>query len=155
MGLHIAASAALTLLSLGLAWNDLRRYLLPNRLTASLVVLGLVFAGLTDLTGIGDHLIGVLAGFGSFEIIRRSYRHLRGRDGLGAGDAKLMAGAGAWVGWQGLPTVVLIGTLIALSMTLATAKLRGEDLTATARIPLGAYLTIGLWLTWIFGPIAI
>jgi leader peptidase (prepilin peptidase)/N-methyltransferase len=66
-----------------------------------------------------------------------------------------MAGAGAWVGWLGLPSVVLIGTLIALSATLAVTKLRGDSLSTSARVPLGAYLAAGLWLTWVFGPIAV
>jgi leader peptidase (prepilin peptidase)/N-methyltransferase len=155
MGIEAAATAVLTVLILVLAWNDLRHYLLPNALTASLAVLGLVFNGLLDMPAIGNHFIGILAGFGSFEVIRRSYRRLRGRDGLGAGDAKLMAGAGAWVGWMGLPSVVLIGTLIALSATLAVTKLRGDSLSTSARVPLGAYLAAGLWLTWVFGPIAV
>jgi prepilin signal peptidase PulO-like enzyme (type II secretory pathway) len=50
---------------------------------------------------------------------------------------------------------VLIGTLIALSATLAVTKLRGDSLSASVRVPLGAYLAAGLWLTWVFGPIAV
>jgi len=150
----ITAALVLSGLCLALAASDLRRYLLPDALTLALGVSGLGFAALLQRSAITDHMIGVIVGFAAFEIIARGYRLLRGRDGLGGGDAKLMAAAGAWVGWQGLTSVVLVGSMAALAATLLVEKLHGRDLSGTTRIPLGAYLSVGIWITWIIGPLS-
>lgn len=150
-----AAAAVLTGLCVGLALSDLRRYRLPDALTATLGATGLGFAALIDMAALPDRLIGAVAGFAVFELIARLYRHFRGREGLGLGDSKLMAAAGAWVGWQGLASVVLVGSLVALAGTLVAVKLRDRALSARTRVPLGAYLALGLWVTWIFGPIGL
>ena len=80
-----------------LAWIDLRQFRLPDALTLPLVLLGL---GLS-LTGHGpaplDAAIGAAAGFAVFWALGATYFRLRKIDGLGLGDAKLMAAAGAWV----------------------------------------------------------
>lgn len=150
-----AAIAVLTGFCLALAVSDLRSYVLPDRLTFGLGVCGLGFAVILDPSGLPDRLIGAVAGFAVFEAVALLYRRFRGREGLGQGDSKLMAAAGTWVGWHGLPSVVLVGSLIALAGTLLTEKLYSRDISATTRIPLGAYLSIGLWTTWILGPISI
>lgn len=153
-GWALAGALVLSGLCAALAAWDLRRYLLPDALTLALGVAGLGFAALLEPEALPDRLIGAAAGYAVFDLIARAYRHFRGRDGLGAGDAKLMAAGGAWVGWQGLASVVLVGTMVALAMTLLTAKLAGRDLSASTRVPLGAYLSAGIWITWIMGPIS-
>jgi len=151
---EIAAILVLTILSAALAASDFVRYRLPDILTLALGLSGLGFAALLNPQALPHRLIGVAAGFAAFEVIARAYVWLRGREGLGRGDAKLMAAAGAWVGWQQLASVVFAGSLVALAGTLLVAKLRSRDLSASTRVPLGAYLCIGLWVTWVFGPIA-
>lgn len=149
----LAATGVLSALCFALAVSDFRRYLLPDALTAALGLSGLAFAAAIDPASLPDRLIGAALGFAAFDLVARLYRHFRGREGLGMGDAKLMAAAGAWVGWQGLPSVVLVGSLIALAATLLAAKLRDRPLSATTRVPLGLYLSVGLWATWLFGPV--
>ena len=85
-----------------LAATDLATFVLPDALTLPLAGAGLVLA---EREVLADCLVGAVAGWAAFQAIGCLYRHLRGRDGLGGGDAKLMTAAGAWVGWQGLPTV--------------------------------------------------
>lgn len=153
-GWTAAAALVLTALCGALAVSDLRRYLLPDVLTLALGLAGLGFAAVLDSGGMADRLIGVAVGYAVFDLIARLYRHFRGREGLGAGDAKLMAAGGAWVGWQGLASVVLVGTMAALAVTLVVAKIRGGDLGGATRVPLGAYLSAGIWLTWIMGPLS-
>jgi leader peptidase (prepilin peptidase)/N-methyltransferase len=99
-------------------------------------------------------MIGAAAGFLSFAAFREIYFRLRGREGLGLGDAKLMAAVGAWCAWQGLPSVVLIGAFSALSVTLFR-RMAGGRVTLDHRLPFGAYLAVGAWLVWLYGPIAI
>jgi leader peptidase (prepilin peptidase) / N-methyltransferase len=101
-----------------------------------------------------DHLIGAAAGFAFLVVIAWAYRRLRRRDGLGFGDAKLLAGIGAWVSWEGLPSVVLVAAVLALFMALMKLA-RGARLTSTDRIAFGTYLAAGAWLVWLYGPIAI
>jgi leader peptidase (prepilin peptidase)/N-methyltransferase len=153
--LGLAAAATLSGLSLALAWSDLRSFRLPHALTFALAASGLLFITALDPGRLTDHVLGLVLGFVSFELIAWGYRRVRGREGLGGGDARLMAGAGAWVGWQGLPSTVLVGALAALTVTLVVAALRGNGLSAAAPVPLGAYLALGLWVTWLFGPLTI
>jgi leader peptidase (prepilin peptidase)/N-methyltransferase len=99
-------------------------------------------------------LVGAFAGFAAFALIGFTYRRLRGREGLGLGDAKLLAAAGAWLGWQALPGVVLIGALSALALALAGAA-GGGKLIVTTQIAFGSHLALAFWLVWLFGPVVL
>lgn len=136
-----------TLLALTLA--DLRALLLPDALTMPLAAAGLVLAAPERL----PHCVaGMAAGWLSFAAIAWGYRRLRGRDGLGLGDAKLMAAAGAWVGWEGLPGTVVVAASLGLAWAVAEGLLRAHT-DPSRRIPFGPSLAAGLWLTWTLGPI--
>lgn len=133
-----------------LALIDLRHLMLPDALTFPLIALGLVVGYFVDADGIAAHVIGAVAGFAAFVILGFLYRRLRGRTGLGLGDAKLLAAAGAWVSWSGLASVVLIGAAAALLATLA-AGIAEKKLTPDRRIPFGPYLGLGIWVVWLYG----
>ena len=137
---------------LALAVIDWRAMVLPDVLTLPLAAAGLAVAMLNDPALAWAHLLGAGLGWLSFRLIGALYARLRGREGLGRGDAKLMAAAGAWVSWQGLPTVILVAALAALIAVglLAAAGKRIERATA---IPFGPFLALGLWLTWLYGPL--
>lgn len=137
---------------LALAVIDWRHLLLPNVLTVPLVAMGLAAAYLLNKDQFSDHLIGAAVGYVFVEIIAYTYKHLRHREGIGRGDAKLLAAAGAWVGWEGLPSVVLIAAVVALLITLAKSFF-DKSLSATQRVPFGSYLCLGLWLVWLYGPV--
>ncbi|HVX58009.1 MAG TPA: A24 family peptidase, partial [Candidatus Saccharimonadales bacterium] len=74
-------------------------------------------------------------------------------EGIGLGDAKLLAAAGAWVGWEGLPSVVLLAALGGLLFVLGRS-LRRRTMSATDRIAFGTCLCGGLWLVWLYGPLS-
>jgi leader peptidase (prepilin peptidase)/N-methyltransferase len=137
---------------LALAVIDYRDYLLPDALTLPLVALGLGAAYLDDPAELWAHGIGAAAGFLVFLLIGLAYRGLRGREGLGFGDAKLLAAAGAWVGWQGLPSVVLLGAAASFALLLLL-RLGGRAIRLDARLPFGPGLCLGLWLVWLYGPL--
>lgn len=122
------------LLALGLI--DLRTGLLPDVLTLPLAALGLALQPQLD------NLIGAIAGYAVFWIVASAYTRVRRREGLGMGDAKLLAAAGAWLGWEALPSVVLG----AASVTLVVALAARRDLDATSRVPFGPGLAAALWL---------
>jgi leader peptidase (prepilin peptidase) / N-methyltransferase len=67
------------------------------------------------------------------------------------GDAKLFSAAGAWVGLEGLPSVLLCASVIAIAFA-GVARAGGETVTAVTRIPFGPYLAFGFWIVWIYGP---
>lgn len=147
MSLDPIVAAGLALVLALAALIDLKRMILPDYLTLPLIPLGWAISvpGAPDLT---DRVIGSAAGFVAFAGIAALYRRLRGRDGLGLGDAKLLAAAGAWVGWRDLPSVVLLAAVAALAWALATR--RDPDLP----LPFGPFLAASFWLVRQFGGLA-
>jgi leader peptidase (prepilin peptidase)/N-methyltransferase len=163
--LAVAASAAAVLsgwvlwVSLALGWTllalaaiDLRHHLLPDRLTLPLIPGGLATAYFVAPERLALHAIGVAAGFIAFAGIAWAYRLVRRRSGLGLGDAKLLAAAGAWLGWPALPGLVAAAAVAALAVALTRAAF-GERLAAATRIAFGPYLALALWLFWLYGPL--
>jgi leader peptidase (prepilin peptidase)/N-methyltransferase len=134
-----------------LAAMDLRHMVLSDSLTIGLVVCGLVSAGLWSQFALTDHLLGALIGGAALYCINLIYRLLRHQDGLGMGDVKLFAAAGAWLAWQNLPSVLLYATFTALAAVLAYRSIVAPS--ERGPIPLGAFICLGFWLTWLYGPI--
>jgi leader peptidase (prepilin peptidase)/N-methyltransferase len=133
---------------------DLRHFLLPDSLNLAILGLGLAATWWLAPASLADALIGAAAGFVALAIVAVVYRRLRGRDGLGLGDAKLLGALGAWTGWYGLPSTVLIAALSATVMALALGLL-GRRMTATTAIPFGPHLVLGGWIVVLCGPLAI
>jgi len=153
-GVVLVASCALGWTLLALALIDWRAFLLPDTLTVWLALSGAAVAYALDRANFVDHVLGAIGGFLVFAAIALAYRALRGRVGLGLGDAKLLAGVGAWLTWQALPSVVLVGAAIGLGYVLARA-VTGQALRATDRIPFGTFLAAAAWLVWLYGPLAV
>ena len=131
---------------------DSRHMILPDRLTLPLIPAGLLVIWLLEPARLPAHLIGALAGFVLLLAVGLLYRRLRGREGIGLGDAKLLAAAGAWVSWEGLPGIVLLAAAAALLVALV-GRLFGRSLDAQEELPFGPYLAGAFWLTWLYGPL--
>lgn len=142
-GLTINAGAAAIyfwfLITLG--FIDHETGYLPNALTLPLVGLGLVANAVTVFVPFMDALIGAVAGYGAFWAISTIFKKIRGIDGLGLGDAKLLAAIGAWTGWQMLSPTVFAGSVIAL-VGIGLVALRGEQIGRTTQMPFGPALAI-------------
>lgn len=138
------AGAVFGWLLLALGALDLRAFWLPDRLTGPLAVLGLV-AGLPALA---DRIIGGVAGFGALWAIAFAYRHVRGREGLGGGDPKLLGAIGLWLGWRMLPPVLLAASLLGLAVVLVR-MLRGHTVRASDAVPLGVLLAAAAYPAWL------
>ncbi|MES2289498.1 MAG: A24 family peptidase [Pseudomonadota bacterium] len=134
-------------LLIALAIIDLREFWLPDALTGLLAVVSVAsaFAGIDPLPM--DRLIGGAAGFLTLWLIAFAYRRIRGRDGLGGGDPKLFGAIGLWLGWESLPFVLLLGSLIGL-MAVATMMARGTAVQGTTRLPFGSMLAAAAFLGW-------
>ncbi|HEX4262688.1 MAG TPA: A24 family peptidase [Acetobacteraceae bacterium] len=143
--LWIGCAVGWTLLALG--WIDAERMVLPDGLTLGLLLGGLAEAWAVEPWALFDRSLGAAAGFLLLRGVAAGYRRLRGRDGLGQGDAKLLAAIGAWTGWQALPMVLLGAALLGL----ATALVRRQKLHAAAVVPFGPALAVAGWLVWLYG----
>jgi leader peptidase (prepilin peptidase)/N-methyltransferase len=153
-----ATSGWLLWATCGLCWTllaasliDLRCYRLPDFLTLPLLAAGLAITAWASPLDLTDHAIGAALGYTVLAGIGWLYRALRGRDGIGLGDAKLLAAGGAWLSWQALPGLVLVAALLALAAAAAIRLLRHEPLTAATRVPFGPYLAAAIWLAWLYG----
>jgi leader peptidase (prepilin peptidase) / N-methyltransferase len=139
---------------LALGWIDLRTWLLPDVLTLPLVVLGLLAALALDPEDLADRAAAAAVGYLTLRTIGWVYERLRGREGLGQGDAKLLAAAGAWLGTAALPQVILLAAASAL-LSAAALGLAGTRLRAHTAIPFGPFLALATWPIWLFGPAAL
>jgi leader peptidase (prepilin peptidase)/N-methyltransferase len=137
---------------LTMAVIDWTAFLLPDVLTLPLVPAGLLVAYGVAPASLLDHAIAAAAGLLGAIALAFVYRRLRGRDGLGFGDAKLLAGLGAWVGLEGMPTTILYGSVLGLAFALFSA-LRGRRLALSDKVPFGAFLAAAGWLVWLYGPL--
>ncbi len=141
---------------LALTLADLRHFRLPDALTAALLVLAIGLAVIGDgrhWPGWPERLAGALAGAalgaGAFAALRAAYRWRSGREGLGAGDVKLMAGIGALTGPGTLAVVTLVAGVSALAVAGWRARARGRRLRRDARLPFGAFLAMAAALVWL------
>lgn len=147
---RIWASCVLGWTLLVLAWIDAEHMFLPDVLTLPLVVAGLCVCLLLERWDAADHALGAVLGYLAFRAVGMVYQAWRGRAGLGGGDAKLMAVAGAWLGWQALPWVVLEASLAGIAAALA-ARLLGHDVSRDTALPFGPFLAAAIWLVWLYG----
>jgi leader peptidase (prepilin peptidase)/N-methyltransferase len=135
---------------LALAWIDWRWMVLPDVLTLPLLLSGLLLTLLLQPDAITNHAAGAAVGYLLLRGVAWSYRLVRGREGMGAGDAKLLGAAGAWLGLTPLPLVVLLAALLGLA-TAGLLALCGRDVRATTALPFGPCLALALWLIWLHG----
>lgn len=127
---------------------DVEHFWLPDRLTWLLALLGIA-AGAVGLPPFpNDRLIGLLVGFTGLWLVGALYKALRKREGLGGGDPKLFGAIGAWLGWGALPYVLLLAGFVGIGAVLA-ARARGEAVSATMRVPLGALMAVAAWPIWL------
>lgn len=138
-----------TLLALTLI--DWRHFILPDVLTLPLAPAGIAVNWLSGERSLLDTALGAIFGYCAFALIAWAYRRWRGREGLGIGDAKLLAALGAWVGAAGLPSVVLLASVLALVTALAAQGLRGR-VSLLERVPFGPFLAAAGWVVWLYGP---
>lgn len=127
---------------------DAEHQWLPDALTLPLIPLGLLAACAGWGPPLLDRALGALVGAVLLWTIGWVYARLRGREGLGGGDPKLLAGIGAWVGVLHLP-LVLLGAGLAGLVAVAVMRARGRAVEATTRLPLGTLMAVAAWPIWL------
>jgi leader peptidase (prepilin peptidase)/N-methyltransferase len=131
-----------------LAALDIEHHWLPDRLTLPLIAAGLPVAWVGVGPPLEERAIGAAAGYAALTLVAWGYKRLRGREGLGGGDPKMFAAVGAWLGWTQLPFVMLGAGLIGLTV-VAASRVRGEEVRATDRLPLGTLMALAAWPLWL------
>jgi leader peptidase (prepilin peptidase)/N-methyltransferase len=147
-GLALWAGCGLGWTLLALAWIDWDFFLLPDVLTLPLLVAGLGEAWLDAPWALTDRAFGAIAGYAGLRLLGAIYHRLRGREGLGQGDAKLLAVGGAWLGWPALGHVLLLAAVFGLGLAVAR-RLRGLALTAGTALPFGPPLAAAIFFLWL------
>jgi leader peptidase (prepilin peptidase)/N-methyltransferase len=145
--------AFLGLLMIAIAVTDCRRYVIPNELTAATFALALLRAGSVgpdaDWLGVVWAALRAAAIAVPLLALMIFYRRWRGRDGLGLGDIKLAAVAGAWLGFATIFAVIELAALSALGAYLINAYFRKRPLKATEFLPFGLFLAPAIWIGWL------
>jgi leader peptidase (prepilin peptidase)/N-methyltransferase len=131
-----------------LAALDAEHQWLPDALTLPLIPVGL----LAGWAGLGpplvDRVAGAAAGWAVLALMAWGYKRLRGREGLGGADPKLLAALGAWLGALQLPLVLVGAGLIGL-LAVGVIRLRGGQVTGATRLPLGTLMALAAWPIWL------
>jgi len=134
---------------IALTFIDIDHQLLPDSITLPLLWLGIIFNLFTVYTDLNSSVVGAIAGYLSLWLVYQSFKLATGKEGMGFGDFKLLAALGAWLGWQVLPSVVLLSSLVGAVIGISLIVFRKHQ--QGVPIPFGPYLAIAGWLALIWG----
>lgn len=134
---------------IALSFIDIDHHLLPDSITLPVLWLGL-FLSIFDLfTDSHASIIGAVAGYLVLWSIFHLFKLLTGKEGMGYGDFKLLALFGAWLGWQSLPAIILLSSLVGALIGITLIILSRHD--RNTPIPFGPYLAAAGWIALIWG----
>ena len=125
---------------------DLKHFIIPNELTFPLMLIGFVKSfepnlNQTIFPNYINSLIGGVFGYLIIWLIILFYKKVRNKDGMGLGDAKLMAVVGFWFGWTSIPFTIFISSFVALFFAIPSLIKKNKNM--TTQIPFGPYIIIG------------
>ncbi|MGY3924034.1 A24 family peptidase [Aeromonas jandaei] len=139
----------LTWVLVALTFIDLDKMLLPDQLTLPLLWGGLLFNLIGGFAPLADAVIGAMAGYLVLWSLYWAFKLLTGKEGMGYGDFKLLAALGAWLGWQALPIILLLSSLVGAIIGISLIALRKHH--QGNPIPFGPYLAIAGWIALLWG----
>ncbi|HDX8345335.1 TPA: prepilin peptidase [Aeromonas dhakensis] len=148
-GWALLAALLLTWVLVALTFIDLDKMLLPDQLTLPLLWGGLLFNLAGGFVPLADAVIGAMAGYLVLWSLYWAFKLLTGKEGMGYGDFKLLAALGAWLGWQALPIVLLLSSLVGAIIGISLILLRNHH--QGKPIPFGPYLAIAGWIALLWG----
>lgn len=128
---------------------DFDHQLLPDSLTLPLMWIGLLAALIPVFTDLQSAVIGAAAGYMILWLVYQLFRLVTGKEGMGFGDFKLLAAIGALLGWQALPVVILLSSVVGAVVGVAIIAVTGRD--KNIPIPFGPYLAAAGWIAMLWG----
>jgi len=151
-GIPAIVAASLLLWALvALTFIDFDTQLLPDNITLPLLWAGLIVnaAGIMPVVTLRDAVVGAVAGYLALWTVYWLFKLIRGKEGMGYGDFKLLAAIGAWMGWQMLPLIVLLSSLVGAAIGIGLVVFKGRD----HQVPLafGPFLAIAGAIALFFG----
>ena len=139
----------LTALLISMAGIDIDHQLLPDNMTIPLLWSGILLSFWSIHTDLSSSVIGAIAGYLILWSVYHVFRLLTGKEGMGYGDFKLLAALGAWMGWQMLPLVVLLSSVVGAVVgviLMATGRLKKDK-----PMPFGPFIAAAGWIALIWG----
>jgi leader peptidase (prepilin peptidase)/N-methyltransferase len=139
----------LTWALIALSFIDIDHQLLPDDITLPLLWLGLLLSLFDLYTDTQSSVIGVIAGYMVLWLVYQAFKLVTGKEGMGYGDFKLLALFGAWLGWQTLPLIILLSSLVGavIGVTMMIVVKRDHN----TPIPFGPYLAMAGWIALLWG----
>lgn len=128
---------------------DIDTQLLPDSITLPLVWAGLILNNFGIITSLPEALWGAVFGYLSLWSVFWIFKIVRGKEGMGYGDFKLLAALGAWLGWQMLPLIIILSSLVGAIIGISLIIVKGRD--KNIPIPFGPYLAIAGWIALMWG----
>jgi leader peptidase (prepilin peptidase) / N-methyltransferase len=148
-GWTLVGALVLSWTLIALTCIDLDKMLLPDQLTLPLLWLGLVLNIGEHFVSLPDAVIGAACGYLVLWTLYWAFKLLTGKEGMGYGDFKLLAALGAWMGWQSLPLILilssLVGAIVGITLLLLRRHQQGNP------IPFGPYLAMAGWIALLWG----
>ncbi len=148
-GWETAFALLLTWGLIALSFIDFDHQLLPDDLTLPLLWLGLLISLGGVFVGPQAAIVGAAAGYLSLWSVYWLFKLVTGKEGMGYGDFKLMAVFGAWLGWQALPLIILLSSVVGAVIGISLILVRGHD--RNIPIPFGPYIAIAGWIALLWG----
>lgn len=148
-GIELAFALLLTWSLIALSFIDIDKQLLPDSIVLPLLWLGLLLSLFNVYTNSANSIIGAIAGYLSLWMVYHVFRLITGKEGMGYGDFKLLALFGAWLGWQFLPMIVLLSSLVGAVIGISMVIFGDRD--HNVPIPFGPYLAAAGWLALLWG----
>ncbi|MEP4485723.1 MAG: A24 family peptidase [Halioglobus sp.] len=147
--LALVGAILLTWSLIALTMIDIDHQLLPDDITLPLLWLGLALNTMGAFVSLQDAVLGAMFGYLILWSVYLLFKLLTGKEGMGHGDFKLLAALGAWLGWQALPLIILLSSLVGagVGIALMIIKQRGKEIP----IPFGPYLAAAGWISLLWG----
>lgn len=139
----------LTWALIAMSFIDIDHQLLPDDITLPFLWLGMALSLFGIFTDMQSAIIGAMAGYLSLWLVYQLFKLATGKEGMGYGDFKLFALLGAWLGWQSLPLVLLLSSLVGAVLGISLILFRGRD--RQLPIPFGPYLAAAGWIALLWG----
>ncbi len=149
LSVHMISALFFTWSLIALSFIDLDTQLLPDTITLPMLWAGLAFNLFGIHATLWDAVVGAMCGYGILWGVYQAFRLLTGKEGMGFGDFKLLAMLGAWTGWQNLPLIILLSSVLGAVVGIAMMLTKGHD--REVPIPFGPYLAAAGWIGLMWG----
>ncbi len=139
----------LTWALIALSVIDFHHFLLPDDITQPFLWLGLLLGLFGVFVDLETAVIGAIAGYLSLWSVYWAFKLVTGKEGMGYGDFKLLALLGAWLGWQALPTIIILSSMVGAVIGILLVLLKRQE--SSHPLPFGPFLAAAGWLSLLGG----